>query len=50
MLILEKMPKLPNNNTCLEGISYLYLTCTTKDDTVLCLGKLVKKGYKESNN
>ena len=33
----KKSPRLSNNDICLEGISYLYPICTTKNDMVLYL-------------
>lgn len=46
----KKCPKLSNNNICLEGISYLYPRCTIKNETVLYLGGLFHKWYKQNNN
>lgn len=31
----KKSPKLSDNNICLEGVSYLYPVCTTKNDMLL---------------
>ena len=36
-IYMEKYPKLSDNNICLEGISYLYPMCPTKNDMVLYL-------------